>query len=65
MDYEGSIKKWDTTTGQCLKTVDAASKCYIGAMQLHGNVLYTGLEDGTVKLWDAETLDLVAILRGH
>ena len=64
-DYDGSIKMWDTTTGQCLKTMDAESKCTFGAMWLHGKVLYTGLNDGTVKLWDAETLDLVAILRGH
>ena len=64
-DREGNIKKWDTATGQCLKTVYAEIWSNFGAMQVRGKVLYTGLRDGTVKLWDAETLELLTILRGH
>ena len=69
------IRLWDVATGRCIKTQAGHSDvitaiAYSPSPLNQGgaggqNILATGSDDHTIKLWNAETLDCVKTLYGH
>ncbi|MGK7942288.1 MAG: hypothetical protein AB4062_19435, partial [Crocosphaera sp.] len=57
---DGTIKLWDTSTGQLIKTLPkTSSSVNTIAFSPNGNILASGNYDGTIKLWDTSTGQLI------
>ncbi len=66
---DGSLKQW-TAEGICLQTLDRERGGHRGgvwaiALNLDGNLLLSGSQDQTLKLWDAVSGRLIDTLSGH
>lgn len=87
----GSIRFYDVTTGELLRTIDdkrtaernkqlelriGSSVSYSGISSIYGSVrslsfrpdgetLASGLSDGTIRIWDAQTDELLRTFMGH
>jgi WD40 repeat protein len=63
---DGTIKVWDTTTGQQTLTLKGHTAWISSvAFSPDGNLLATASLDGTVKVWDAATDQEALTLQGH
>lgn len=62
--YDKTIKIWDLSTGQILKSFLHTSHVYSMAILKNGN-LVSGLYDGTIHIWDLNSGDLIRSLNGH
>lgn len=51
-----SYKKqvWDISTGHCLYTLDGHDSAVTSLQFLHGKLIASSSDDGTVKLWDVQ-----------
>ncbi|MBP5975548.1 CHAT domain-containing protein [Brasilonema sp. CT11] len=61
-----TIKLWDATTGECVKTLWGHSS-WVNAISfsLDGQILASASRDQTVKLWDWRTGECLHTLEGH
>lgn len=65
--YDGLIRLWDTTTGQCLKTLVHKDQSPIGSVQFTPNsahLLCTSL-DSTIRLWDIYNAKILKSYTSH
>lgn len=65
--YDGLIRLWDTTTGQCLKTLVHKEQSPIGSVQFTPNsahLLCTSL-DSTIRLWDTYNAKILKTYTAH
>ena len=63
---DGTIRFWDTQSGQELKTISAHKSCVnVLAYAPGGAILASASCDDTIKIWDAATLQLLDTLEGH
>jgi WD40 repeat protein len=61
-----SVKLWDVTTGQCLKTLQGhTSRIWSVAFSPDGQILASASDDTSVKLWDVTTGQCLKTLQGH
>ena len=51
--YEGRIQRWNTTTGNCLKTW-AGHRGPVYTLRLHGDEFHSGGADGILRTWEYE-----------
>ena len=64
--YVGTIKLWNTHTGQCLHTLEGHTEGIASvALSADGLILASGSEDHTIKLWNTQTGWLLCTLTGH
>jgi WD40 repeat protein len=63
----GEVKLWDTATGRLLRTLPPEHEKAINKVVFSpdGTLLATASDDETVRLWDPETGEARAVLRGH
>jgi WD40 repeat protein len=59
------IKIFDAVTGTCLVTFDAQKSVYTIAFSHDDSSLVSGFSDGTVRVLDVQTGDLIQTLQGH
>ncbi len=61
---DGTIKVWDTRTGECLRTLQGHTDvvCHIAVT---GDLLFSGSRDGTIKIWNIQTGKWLGDLQGH
>lgn len=50
-DASGTIKVWDSSSGSCTQTLDAAHAGIVCTILPYGNNILTGSADGTMKVW--------------
>jgi class 3 adenylate cyclase/GTPase SAR1 family protein len=63
---DGTIRLWDTETGECLRTLKALGDLvYSVAFDPTGRTLAAAGFDGTVKLWEPATGWLLRTLKGY
>jgi WD40 repeat protein len=62
---DGTLKLWNTKTGQIIQSVRAHSMVTSVAYSPDGTQILSGGYDGTLKLWDAATRLLIHSFRGH
>jgi WD40 repeat protein len=61
-----TIKFWDTTTGQCLRTLSGhGNNVRSVAFNPDGQTLISASEDRTLKLWDVKTGQCLKTFYGH
>ena len=49
----------------CFKVVEDAHNNWVTALALQDGIIYTGSWDGTIKAWDAETLEHCGTMEAH
>jgi WD40 repeat protein len=59
------IVLWETATGQALRRVDCGSWATTLLFSPDGSTLASGHDDGTVRLWNARTLEPLGQFDGH
>ena len=64
---DNSIKVWDISKQLLLKTINSAHTNDITSIALSSDETFfvTGAKDNTVKIWDFNTFDELATMRGH
>jgi WD40 repeat protein len=63
---DGTLKIWDLTTGQCLKTIEGHDSGINSVAYNHdGRTVLSGSWDNTLKLWDISTGQCLKTLLGH
>ncbi len=60
-----TLKAWETESGAVLAEVQLPDRLRGLAVSPDGRWVATGLLDGTVRIWDGQTLELEQTLRGH
>jgi WD40 repeat protein len=61
-----TVKLWDISSGQCLKTLSGhSSRVWSVAFTPDSQTLASGSGDNTVKLWDVSTGECLKTLQGH
>ena len=63
--WKDTVKLWDVTTQQVIATLSHTSFVHSVSFSSNGGMLASGLEDGTVQLWDVEKKENTATLEGH
>jgi len=58
------LKSWDLTTGAPLKTFEGHRNAVWSLVAVNG-LLYSGGEDGTIRIWDPATAECKQVLEGH
>jgi len=51
--YDRTVKIWDVTTGECIKTLTGHSDLVRSVTFSSKGLLESGLDDSTVKIWNA------------
>jgi WD40 repeat protein len=65
-DVEKSLKLWNPTTGQCLRTLRGHTLgVHACAVAPDASFVVSASGDGTIKLWDSSTGAKLRTLRGH
>ena len=64
-DTDGTIIMWDVETGAKIDSIAGGVGVNAVALSPDDNILAAGYDDGTVRLWDVATQDIVATLEGH
>lgn len=62
--YDTTIKIWDMTTGECLRTLRGHTSG-VRTLQFDDSKLISGSLDRTVKIWNWRTGERIASLDGH
>ncbi|KAF6035046.1 nle1 [Bugula neritina] len=62
---DGSVRIWDTTLSQCKLVLTSHSQSVTCLRWGGSNLLYTGSQDRTVKVWRADDGVLCRTLQGH
>ncbi|KAG9392353.1 hypothetical protein J8273_5343 [Carpediemonas membranifera] len=62
---DGTVKQWDSATGQCIRTMKHECEVYAVAVSPDGSTIASGGRDNLVKLWDAATGQQTQTLSGH
>lgn len=62
---DNTLKLWDTTTGQQIRTFADSANVFSVAFSPNGTHILSGNSDGTVKLWEEATGRLVRSFEGH
>jgi WD40 repeat protein len=61
-----TLRLWDTTTGRCLRTVEAhRDQLTAVAFTADGTQVISGSQDATLKLWDLASGNCVLTFEGH
>jgi WD40 repeat protein/transcriptional regulator with XRE-family HTH domain len=60
-----TLRLWNTTTGQCLRTLPHAGRVRSVAFSPDGSLLASGCDDSVVRLWDTKTGECRNTLQGH
>lgn len=55
----------DIYSGELIKTLRISSKAEVSSIAIKGNTLLTSSYNGTIKVWDIETLELIRVLKGY
>ncbi|XP_072311200.1 apoptotic protease-activating factor 1 isoform X1 [Eucyclogobius newberryi] len=64
--FDGTVKVWDTVSGQQLQDIDAHRGAILSChVSPDGSLFTTTSADNTVKVWRCETWDCVHTLKGH
>ena len=63
--WKDTVKLWDVTTQQVIATLSHTSFVHSVSFSSNGGILASGLEDGTIKLWNIETKESITTLEGH
>ena len=63
--WKDTVKLWDVTTQQVIATLSHTSFVHSVSFSSNGGMLASGLEDGTVQLWNVEKKENTATLEGH
>ena len=61
---KNSVCAWDMTTGRLLASMQSHSRS-VSSLVLSGSLLLSGSYDGTMKLWDPGSMQLLQTLQGH
>lgn len=58
---------WDTSTGQCLKTLVNEDNAPVASIRFtpNSNFLFTSTLDSAIRLWDYQTDKVVKAYTGH
>jgi len=61
------IKKWDLKTQELVKSLNNAHKDWICGLTFlpGGNIVVSGCRAGTIKLWSAESCNLIGEMKAH
>ncbi|CAF1039001.1 unnamed protein product, partial [Brachionus calyciflorus] len=62
--YDKSVKVWNVSNGNLIKTIPQSSPAYSITI-LQNGMLAVGLNDWTISIWNLEKADLVRNLKGH
>lgn len=62
--YDGTLKVWDSVTGQERFTLTGHTE-QVGTCAVGDGFIVSGSWDHTVRLWDSSTGQILAVLRGH
>jgi len=60
-----SIKIWDISTGDCIKTLLGHSDAVFSIAILSNNRIVSCSLDKSIRIWDVELGDCIKILNGH
>jgi WD40 repeat protein len=63
--YDGTIKEWDISTGDCLHTYSAHESGVYSLVLINENVFVSGGWDGLIKVWNCETHECCQVFDEH
>jgi WD40 repeat protein len=63
---DGTVKLWDTATGECVQVLKGHSdRVWSLAASLTGEILISSSDDRAIKIWDINTGKCLKTLQGH
>ena len=60
-----TVKIWNITTGECIKTLEEHEIVYVVSFSPKGDLICSGSSDKTVKIWNITTGECIKTLKGH
>jgi WD40 repeat protein len=63
--YDKTIRMWDITSGQCIKTLTGHTDTVCSIIQLNNGNIASGSSDKTIRVWDITSGQCIKTLTGH
>jgi len=64
-DYKGMIQYWNTSSGRCIKSIQAYNDSHINSLTVINNLLYScGDDDGNIMVW-SEDGECIYTIKAH
>lgn len=63
--YDHTIRVWDLQKGYCVNTILSGSNCNTLCYSMDGAIIYSGHVDGSFRLWDTRSCQLISEVAAH